>query len=152
MPPAAEDAAGITPRAAWVRASPSSQLFRIRGAYPSWASLSQCSRSHAVDSVKVQLRRISGTLSAQVVRFSGDRETGRRDLTSPTTDCGELFQALGAPNYEVGTLSLLARARRDQGDLAGALALYDETAALSRRSGVTHSLLAMRGFRSSNSL
>lgn len=52
MQAAAEDAAGITPRAAWVRASPSSQLLRLRGAYPSRARLSQWSRSHAVDSVK----------------------------------------------------------------------------------------------------
>jgi hypothetical protein len=49
----------------------------------------------AVDGVEVQVRRTGSTLTAEIVRFSGGIQSGRRELSSPTTDCGELFQALG---------------------------------------------------------
>ncbi len=48
----------------------------------------------ASDTVDVQLRRAGDTLTAQVVRSNAGGETGRRELTSPTTDCSELFRAL----------------------------------------------------------
>jgi hypothetical protein len=48
----------------------------------------------ASETVEVQLRRSGDTLTAQVIRSGAKGETGRRELTSPTTDCSELFRAL----------------------------------------------------------
>ncbi len=46
------------------------------------------------ETVEVQLRRSGNTLSARVIRSGAEGETGRRELTSPTADCSELFRAL----------------------------------------------------------
>ncbi len=51
-------------------------------------------RDDANETVEVQVHRSGNSLSARVVRSGAEGETGRRELTSPTTDCTELFRAL----------------------------------------------------------
>lgn len=48
----------------------------------------------ANEAVSVRVHRAGDSLSAQVVRSGPEGERGRRDLTSPTLDCTELFRAL----------------------------------------------------------
>lgn len=48
----------------------------------------------ASETVEVQVRRVDDSLSARIVRSGHEGETGRREVTSPTTDCSELFRVL----------------------------------------------------------
>lgn len=48
----------------------------------------------AGETVDVQVRREGAALSARVVRSGPEGEKGRRELSSPTTDCSELFRAV----------------------------------------------------------
>lgn len=48
----------------------------------------------ASDAVEVTLARTGAGLTARVVRRTQEAEVGRRELSSPTTDCSELFRAV----------------------------------------------------------